>query len=175
MRRQLRRLLLFPLALLFIFEAWLWDATGAAIKYLLGWFPYAQLKIWVAKRIEHFSPWLTLGVFIIPALILLPLKFMTVFLLAKGYVLPGICMAIIAKLMGLGVSSFLFALCKPKLMQLRFIRWLYEHLVYWRERARVLVAPYMAHVRALVATMRGWFPRGNLIGKLRSRVKEWRA
>lgn len=175
MRRQLRRLLLFPLALLFIFEAWLWDATGAAIKAFLGWFPYAELKLWVARRIEHFSPWLTLCVFAIPALVLLPLKFATVWLLAKGYVLSGIGMAIMAKLMGLGVSSFLFALCKPKLMQLRFIRWLYEHCIAWRERARLLVQPYMAPIRATMAMLRRLLPRGKLIGKLRARVKEWRA
>lgn len=174
-RRNLRRSLLFLLALFFILEAWLWDVTGAAVQHALGWIPYARLKLWVAARVEHLSPWLTLCVFIIPALVLLPLKFATLFLLAKGYVLPGIVMALFAKLLGLGVSSFLFALCKPKLMELRFIRWLYTHCVYWRARAHAMVAPYIAGAKAYVAKLRGYFPRSKLFEKLRAHVRKMRA
>src|ERR1044072_5383785 len=102
MRNILKRMLLFPLALFFLFEAWLWDVTGAAIRAILGWIPYEQLKQFIARRVEHYSPWLTLCVFIIPLLILLPLKFLTLLLLAHKYWLAGVCMAILAKLVGLG-------------------------------------------------------------------------
>ena len=174
MRRHLKRIALFLLAVVFLVEAWLWDVTGAVIKRALGWLPYAQLKIWVAARVEHLSPWLTLCVFIIPALVLLPLKFLTVFLLAKGLVLPGLAMMLLAKLAGLGISSFLFALCKPKLMELRGVRWLYDHLIYWRERARVMVSPYTNKARALAAQVRALLPQSNFLSSLRSRVHKWR-
>jgi hypothetical protein len=174
MRRVLRKTGLFLLAIIFLLEAWLWDITGAAIKRLLGWVPYHQLKNFIAKRVVNYSPWLTLLVFLIPGLILLPLKFITVFLLAKGYVLGGIATAATAKLAGLGISSFLFSLCKPKLLELRFIRWLYRHCIYWRERARVVVAPYTARAKALVAELRAKLPRGGMLAKVRHRVHSWR-
>lgn len=173
-RRGIKKSLLFFLAALFIFEAWLWEATGACIRRLIGWVPYQRLKNYIAEHIVHLSPWLTLGIFIIPALLLLPLKFATLFLLAKGYVLPGIGMALFAKLVGLGVSSFLFALCKPKLMELRFIRWLYGQCLYWRERAHRLVAPHIERVRGVAARLRALWPRSKWLENLRLRVHSLR-
>jgi hypothetical protein len=173
-QRAIKKSLLFLLAALFILEAWLWEVTGACIRRAIGWVPYQRLKTYIAEHIVHCSPWLTLGIFIIPALLLLPLKFATLFLLAKGYVLPGIGMALFAKLIGLGVSSFLFTLCKPKLMELRFIRWLYGQCLYWRERAQRLVAPYMTRVREAVVRLRALWPRSKWLEKLRLRVHSLR-
>lgn len=174
MRHPLKKFAILALAALFMLEAWLWDVTGAAIRHVLGWIPYQRLKLWVAARVEHLSPWLTLGVFIIPALVLLPLKFLTLLLFAEGHVLSGIGMALFAKLAGLGVSSFLFTLCKPKLMELRFIRWLYTHCIYWRDRAHVLLAPYKAQLREGMASLRALLPRGKGLEKLRARMHSLR-
>jgi len=171
MRRFLKKFPLILLALLFMLEAWLWEVTGAAIRHALGWVPYHQFKAFVAKRVVHLSPWTTLGIFIIPALLLLPLKFATVWLLAHGSVVGGIGMALLAKLIGLGVSSFLFTLCKPKLLQLRFVRWLYNHCVYWRQRARDVIAPYLQSIRRMKQRIRALFPRSNLFQKMRAQVK----
>jgi len=167
-RPRLRRALLFVLALIFIFEAWLFEVTGRLVSQIVAHVPIEKVRAWVTARIMNYSPWLTLTVFIIPALLLLPLKFIAVFLLAKGFVMGGVGMIVFAKMLGLGVTSFLFAVCKPKLMQLRFIKWLYEHLVRLNARAHAYVAPYMARVRAAVAELKAKLPHSTLRDKIRA-------
>lgn len=167
-RPRVRRTLLFILALIFIFEAWLFDVTGRAISLIVAHVPIERARQFVTRKIKNYSPWLTLTVFIIPFLVLLPLKFIAVFLLAKGYVLGGVSTIIFAKVLGLGVTSFLFAVCKPKLMQLRLIKWLYEHLVRLNAKAKAYVAPYMAQIRKTVRELKAMLPKSKLRDKIRA-------
>ncbi len=155
----LKRIFLFILSVIFIIEAWLWETTGALVSRLVGWIPFDHIKRVITARVEHLSPYATLGVFVIPAIVLLPLKFIAVWLFTKGHLLGGMSMVLLSKLMGFGVASFLFTLCKPKLMQLRAIRWVYEHCIRARSYAANLVAPYMARIRASVAMLRSYLPR----------------
>lgn len=173
-KKRLRRSLLIFLALLFMVEAWLWDKTGAAIAALLRHLPWERLRLQVERRILHLSPWMTLGVFIIPAMVLLPLKFIALWLIAHGFFLGGVSTVLLAKLAGLGVTSFLFTLCKPKLLQLRGIRWLYEWLLRLRNRAAALVRPYTAHIKRMTRRIRARFPRSKLLEKMRGRVHKTR-
>jgi hypothetical protein len=172
MRHKLRKLPIFLLALVFLFEAWLWDVTGVAVAYIVGFVPIERYKRWFMVRIENFSPWLTLTVFAIPVLILLPFKFFALWMIAHDYVLGGLCMVVLAKLASFGVSSFLFMLCKPKLMQLRLVRWVYHTFHDWRLRAHRFVEPYMAAPRRIMAEWRAR-PRSEL-ARLRARIHSYR-
>lgn len=167
MRKRLRKFFLFLLATLFIFEAWLWEACGTIVSAVIRYIPFDRLKRYIADRIEHLSPYATLAVFVIPAAILLPFKLIAVWCFAEGYWLAGIGAVVFLKLAGLGVTSFLFGACKPKLMQLRAIRWLYEHCIYWRDRAYRLVAPYIKAVRRAMRRIRSYFPHSKLLEKIR--------
>lgn len=169
--RQLKKALLTLLALIFLFEAWLWDVTGRLVARIILVVPFEQFRRYVTRNIEPLSPWLTLLVFTIPAIILFPLKLIAVWLLAKGYVLSGFGTVAFAKVAGFGVTSFLFSLCKPKLLQLKLVKWVYETLVYWRKRAHDFVAPTMAKIRAEMKALRErLFPPGSLLSKLRARM-----
>ncbi len=163
------------LALIFLLESWLWEVTGALVARFIAALPFERFKLWFGNLIQHFSPLATLALFAIPVLILLPLKVVALWLLAKGFVLGGITAILSAKLVGLGVSSFLFALCKPKLLQLRFIAWLYHHCLYWRDRAHALVAPYTRVIRRLMKRLRPetGFSR-KLLAKLRRKMHKLR-
>lgn len=180
MRKKFRRFLLFFLAVIFIIEAWLWDITGRVVSYVVAHLPFERLKQIIAYRIEHFSPWLTLTVFLIPLLLLLPLKVVALWLFTKGHVFGGVSTVLFSKLAGLGVTSFLFTVCKPKLMQLRLIRWIYETLIHWKRRAKALVAPYMESIREAMRSLRALLPQSTKLAALRARVhkarqpKEWK-
>jgi hypothetical protein len=174
MRKKLRHILFFLLAVLFILEAWLWELTGVLVGRVVSIIPFDHFKEVIAHRVEHLSPWLTLGVFIIPVMILFPLKVVAVILFAKGHVFGGVSTVIFAKLAGLGITSFLFAVCKPKLLQLRAVKWLYEQCIYWRQRALDMVAPYMENIRETMRTVRNFFPRSALLEKLRQRAHKAR-
>lgn len=174
MKHRLRKFPIFFLAAFFLLESWLWDVTGRFVAFAVGWISIEHYKRRFAKWIANFSPWLTLTVFAIPVLILLPFKFLALWLLAHGYVWAGLGMILLAKLAGLGVSSFLFLLCKPKLLQLRGVRWLYEACVRLRGRAHALVAPYTEPLRAAIRQLRARFPRSKLLVKLRARMHRFR-
>ncbi len=64
------------LALVFLFEAWLWDHLAPIIAAVVNVVPWGRVKRWLAAAIERLPPWATLIVFVIPLLVLLPLKFL---------------------------------------------------------------------------------------------------
>jgi hypothetical protein len=52
MRRLLRPLWVL-LALIFLFEAWLWDRVEPIIARVVALIPLPRLKAWLADRVEH--------------------------------------------------------------------------------------------------------------------------
>src|SRR5262249_7107896 len=116
--RHLKRWLLILLALIFLFEAWLWDHLARLLAWVVDRLPLRALKEKTARAIADLPPAATLVVFVIPFLVLLPLKFLEFWLLAKRQWLGAILVLVLAKLLGLGVTAFIFDLTRPKLLQL---------------------------------------------------------
>ncbi len=88
MRRLLRPLLrplLILLALVFLFEAWLWEHLAPVVGWVVARIPLRQIKAWIAAWIERLPPAATLVVFIVPVLLLLPLKFLGLWMLTQGF------------------------------------------------------------------------------------------
>ena len=83
MRRWLRPLWI-VLALLFLLEAWLWDHLEPIVARVVNLIPWGRLKERLARLIEDLPPWAVLFVFIIPFIVMLPLKFLGVYFLATG-------------------------------------------------------------------------------------------
>jgi hypothetical protein len=169
-KKALRRTLMMTLAVIFLVEAWLWDRMGTFVARVIALIPFARAKEWMATHIERLSPWMTLTVFIIPIVVLFPFKLFALWLLAKGFFVSGVLSVIGAKLVGLGVFSFLFTLCKPKLMQLRGIAWLYHQCLHWQHMAHELVRPYSRYIKRYIRAMKPSGFIGKLIWRLRARM-----
>src|SRR5262245_33345466 len=131
MMRRLTRPLLILLALVFLFEAWLWDHLKPIVARLVSFVPWARLKAQLAAGIESLPPYPTLLVFLVPVVLLLPLKFLGLWMLAHGLWFGAVALLGLAKVISLGVTAFLFDLTRPKLLQLGWFRWLYEHVLAW--------------------------------------------
>ena len=174
MKKKYKRPLLITLAVIFLFESWLWEITGRAVAWSLRNFPFQQQMRDLILKIETLSPVNTLWLFVIPVLVLLPLKFVALYMLAKGSIFSGILTIIFAKLAGFGVTSFLFTLCKPKLLQVRWVKWTYEHCLVWRDKAHELVKPYMRYVRSYIKLITPHTSKQNVVGKLRTQVHKMR-
>ena len=58
-----------------------------------------------------------------------------------------ILVLVLAKLLGLGVTAFIFEVTKPKLLQMAWFRWLYELMLFWLEKAHALVDPIKERIR----------------------------
>ena len=73
MRRVFKPLLIL-LARVFLFEAWLWEHLRPLVAWVVGLVRWDRLKARLAAAIEHLPPYPTLLVFLIPVVLLFPLK-----------------------------------------------------------------------------------------------------
>jgi hypothetical protein len=149
--RRINRFLLILLALVFLLEAWLWEHLSPVVAWVVARLPLRTLKEKTAAVISDLPPAWTLVVFAIPFILLLPLKFLEFFLLAKRQWIAALLVLVFAKLLGLGVTAFIFDLTKPKLLQLAWFRWLYERVLAWLAWAHALVDPIKQRIRRLLA------------------------
>jgi hypothetical protein len=165
--KKIKRGLFLLLALVFLFESWLWDVTGAVVERIVARIPMDRLRHWLTARIEPLPPVGTLCIFLIPAIFLFPMKLAAMWLITQGKVLLGITMVVLAKCIGFGVSSFLFHVCKPKLMQLAWVRWVYHTLISWKEKAIAFIAPYKRYTSRVKQRMLQKLPKGRMLTRMK--------
>jgi hypothetical protein len=146
MRRLLRPFLVL-LVLVFLFEAWLWDRLAPMVAWVVARLPLDTAKRRIAIWIEGLPPAATLIVFIVPFILLLPLKFLEVWFLAHRNWVGAIATLVVAKLLGLGVTAFIFDLTRPKLLQLAWFRRFYGWMLWALERAHAVADPIKRRVR----------------------------
>jgi hypothetical protein len=149
MMRRLLRPFLILLALVFLFEAWLWRHLAPIVGRVVALIPWAVFKADVAAAIERLPPYPTLLVFLIPVILLLPLKIVGFWMLAHGFWLGAMAVLSLAKVVSLGVTAFIFDLTRPKLLELPWFRWFYEHMIVWLAWAHELVEPTKQRIRRI--------------------------
>ena len=149
MRRLLRPLWI-VLALLFLMEAWLWDHLEPIVARVVNLIPWGRLKEKLARLIEDLPPWATLIVFVIPFIVLLPLKFLEVYFIAKRQWLAAGAVLILAKLLGLGVTAFVFDVTRDKLLQMAWFHRMFDWFMWLRDRAHEQTEPIQLRIRQLI-------------------------
>ena len=174
--RRLFKPLWVLLAVIFLIEAWLWDHLEPIVERVVARIPLRAFKHWLAGKIGKLSPAVTLIVFVVPAILLFPLKLVGLWLLAHEYWLSAIIIYVFAKFVGLGVTAFIFDVTRTKLLQMRWFAWLYDYVLWIRARAGELVAPIKLRIREILAgNGDGWSARTlRMIQRLRKSVHEAR-
>ena len=153
--KRIKRSLCFIAAVIFLFEAWLWDHLYPIVAKIVAWLPWDNLKTWVANKIEHLPAAACVFIFIIPVLAILPIKIIGVWLMSQHYIFSGILVFLSAKLLGLGIAAFLFETCKEKLLSLRWFLWLYNTVLKIKKWAGKQVAPAIHEIRLLKTKIMG--------------------
>jgi hypothetical protein len=154
--RRLFRPLLVLLALVFLFEAWLWTHLAPVVAFIVARIPFRAMKAAIVSWIDGLPPAATLVVFIVPVLLLLvPLKFLEVWTLVHGYWVSAIAVLVFAKLIGVGVCAFMFDITRPKLLQLAWFRRLYDRVITWLDWAHAVTDPIKQRLRSY---FRMWAP-----------------
>jgi hypothetical protein len=148
MRRLLRPLLIL-LALVFLLEAWLWEHLAPVVGWIVARIPLRVIKARTAAWVEGLPAAATLVVFVVPVVVLLPFKFLGLWLLAHGHWLHAVAVLALAKMVGLGVTAFIFDITRPKLLQLAWFRWLYDHVMVWLAWAHDLVDPIKRRIKRM--------------------------
>jgi hypothetical protein len=146
MRRVLKPLWIL-LALFFVIEAWLWDHLRPLVAAVVNVVAWDRLKARLAAMVEWMPPWAVLIVFIVPFIVLLPLKFLEVYFIVHRQWIGAIVVLVLAKLLGLGVTAFIFDVTKPKLLQMAWFRWLYELALVLLDKAHALIDPIKLRIK----------------------------
>ena len=168
--RTLRNRLLSPLvylaALILLMEDWFWDLGLRLVRLVVSWPPLRSLE----QRIVALPPYAALCVFVLPALLLLPVKILALFAIASGHPISGVAVIVVAKVGGAALVARIYFLTRPTLLTLAwFARWHNKFMDvknHWEarlkatdafRRASMLSAMMRAAARATLARLR---PRG---------------
>lgn len=127
--RALRGLLRFILAIVILFEEWGWAWFGRIMGYI-GRLPVLRaIERWIA----NLPPYGALVMLVLPALLLLPVKVLALYLIGKGRTVYGISVILIAKVVGTALVARIFQLIHPALMRLPWFVPLYARWTHYKE------------------------------------------
>jgi hypothetical protein len=174
--RRLFKPLWVLLAVIFLIEAWLWDHLEPVVERVVARIPLRAFKHWLAEKIGTLSPVMTLIVFVVPAILLFPLKLLGLWLLTHEYWISAVATMVFAKFLGLGVTAFIFDVTRPKLLQMRWFAALYEWVLALRAKAAELVNPIKLRIKEIMrGDDDGWLSRTRrLIQRFRKNVHQAR-
>ena len=116
-----RQVLRGTLALLILFEEWGWEPLSRALA-VLSRLPPVR---WAEARILRLPPYGALGVFLLPSVLLVPVKLLALYLIGQGHAGTGLLVIVLAKLLGTALLARLFALTRDSLLQLAWFARLY--------------------------------------------------
>ncbi|WP_140629609.1 hypothetical protein [Methylibium rhizosphaerae] len=153
--RALRGVAVGLLAALVFLEEWGWRPLSAALGRLAKWPPLA----WLEARIRNAPPAVALVLFLLPTLLLFPVKLAALWFIQQGHAAFGLAVIVAAKLAGTALVGRLFVLTQPQLMR---YAWFARALAWWVAlKARVGAAvrgwALWQQMRRLGQRMRAWW------------------
>jgi hypothetical protein len=152
--KRLTRPLWLIAAAIFLFEAWLWDRLTDLGHWLRDRLPFEAFKRWVAAKVERMPPWGALLLFVIPVILVQPIKLASLYLMTHGHLVLGAIGFVAIKIVGFGAVAFLFDLTRDKLMTFRWFVWVYGRVIWLREKASAFITPYKLALKARAARIK---------------------
>jgi hypothetical protein len=154
--RHLVKSFWFLVAAIFLIEAWLWDYAGGFLRWLVALLPLDAFKAALARWIDCLYAPVALILFIVPVIVLEPLKVVAIWLIGHRHVILGILTFGFAEVFTVGIIAFLFDAMRGKLLSMHWFLKLYEWVLWVRAWADEIVLPYKQKIHAAVAALRLW-------------------
>jgi hypothetical protein len=129
-RSRLLAPLVYLAALVLLLEEWFWH-VGMRIAGRIGAWP--PLKA-VESRISRLAPYPALCLFVVPGLLLVPVKILALLAIAHGHALSGIATIVAAKLGGAAVVARVYVLTLPSLRRLAWFACAHDWFIAVRDR-----------------------------------------
>lgn len=159
-RSRLFTPLVYATALLLLLEEWCWR-VGARLAARLGRWPLLAV---LESRVRTLPPYAALCAFLLPGLLLLPVKLLALVAIAKGHAVSGIAAIVAAKIGGAAVVARLYALTLPTLLAVRWFAYCHGWFM-------VQKAHYIGRLRASHTYRRA----GRALRAMKSRLRRgWR-
>jgi hypothetical protein len=124
--RPVRGALLALAAVVIFIEEWGWRPLTALAARFARWPPLARLE----ARIQTLPPHGALALFLVPAVLLFPIKLLALWFIHQGRTALGVAVIVAAKLVGTALVGRLFILTER---QLTHYAWFARALAWWRE------------------------------------------
>jgi hypothetical protein len=142
--------LVYLAALLLLLEEWCWNA-GLRLCRLLARWPFVEM---LERRVRALPPYAALCAFVLPGLLLFPVKLLALWAIAQGHAASGVACFVAAKLGGAAVVARLYALTLPTLLA---VGWFARcHGRFMRVKDRCIASLRASHAYAVtVRKLRG--------------------
>lgn len=162
-------------ALFIVLEECLWDALANLFGALARWSWWARLEAWITRL----PAWAALPLFLVPMVLLFPIKLGALWLIGHHHVLVGLQLILAAKIGGTAVAARLFMLLKPTLLGVPWFARVYYAFVGWRARifARIHGMAWWQAAHAGIQWIKSrvaMWRRGGVWQKLKRRARRWR-
>lgn len=108
--------LVYLAALLLLLEEWCWNAGLRLCRVVSRFFARWPLLAALERRVRDLPPYAALCAFILPGLLLFPVKLLALWAIAQGHAASGVACFVVAKLGGAAVVARLYALTLPTLL-----------------------------------------------------------
>jgi hypothetical protein len=129
LRRGLILVLQILAALILLFEEWGWEPMVAGLAWLSRFRLIARIELFIAGL----PPYGALIALALPTSLLVPLKFLAIFLLANGHFFTAGALFVFAKIASTALIARVFILTKPALMQIGWFARAHDWLVPWKD------------------------------------------
>lgn len=144
--------LVFIVAVILVFEEWLWDTLKIRLQRLSRLPAIAAIEI----QIRKLPPWVALLVLILPGIMLIPFKVGALYLIGHHHPLLGLFTLLSAKLTGTALAAYLFDLLRDNARKLSWFNIVYMRII------------------ALLASAKTWLhrhPAYSWIQRFKTRIK----
>jgi hypothetical protein len=159
-KRILTPLVYLVAAIYFLVDAVFLTVAEPVARRLAGLRMLDGLRAWIVSL----SPYPTLALFMVPVVVLEPVKPVAAYLTATGHVMAGLTLLLVGEMLKLVLIERLFSVSRDKLMSIRAFAWCYDRV---------------RQAREWVESLEGWrlMRRLSRLARraVRSLVLEWRA
>ncbi|OON61067.1 hypothetical protein B0920_19255 [Massilia sp. KIM] len=154
-------------ALVLLAEAWTWEVGARWAAALAAWPPLRRLE----EHVSRLPAWAALTAFLLPGLLLLPVKLLALLAIGHGHAGAGIAGFVAAKLGGAAVVARIYLLTRPTLLGVGWFARCHGAFLAFSDRLLSLLraSPFYLRARRLVAAWRQGARR--LARRLRRRLR----
>jgi hypothetical protein len=149
-RRFLRGIGIAFLAAILFIEEWGWRPLSAAMAWLARRGPLR----WLEARIVRVPRHVALMLFVVPAVLLFPVKLLALWAIGHGYKFAGVLTIVVAKLLGTALVGRIYVLTQTQLMS---YAWFARGIAWWtalKHRVKTAVHASAAWQAARTAVLR---------------------
>jgi hypothetical protein len=110
------------------------------VKFIFRHFANIPLVIRVSAWIASLGPYPTLALFLIPLIILEPVKPVSAYLIATGHTAYGMVVFVVGEVLKITIVERMFHMSRDKLMSIPAFAWAYNLIMPWLDYLRALPA-----------------------------------